>query len=319
MILYGYTSRNIPAADIFKDVLHRRMNAKREGDIHKAEALKLICNSTYGAMLNEFNPLYDPQMGRNVCITGQLFMIELAAALVNNCHTLRLIQANTDSIMVSFDEREYTKVRDITGEWQERTGFTLEEEAIEKIVQKDCNNYAEVKKDGKIKTKGAYLTYGISSGGAWNINKNAVIVKKALVNYFANDVPPEQTIAACDNIFEFQFVAKGGIKYNEVYHMVDGEPRPVQRVNRVYAAKDRRYGKLYKIKASNGSKAKIENLPPRCVIDNDNQLTLDDVDRQFYISMARKRIDEFLGIKRQKISKRTWTKFWKDVFKILEV
>ena len=71
-------------------------------------------------------------------------------------------------------------------------------------------------------------------------------------------------------------------------------------MNRVYATADERYGKLFKVKAENESTAKIEMLPEHCIIDNDNHLTIADVDKQFYIDMARKRVNDFLGIKPEK-------------------
>jgi hypothetical protein len=58
-----------------------------------------------------------------------------------------------------------------------------------------------------------------------------------------------------------------------------------------------RYGKLYKVKEENDATAKIEMLPEHCIIDNDNQLTIEDVDKSFYIEMAKKRINDFIGIK----------------------
>ena len=46
--------------------------------------------------------------------------------------------------------------------------------------------------------------------------------------------------------------------------------------------------------------AKIESLPEHCVIDNDNTITIDKVDRTFYIELAKKRINDFMGIKPEK-------------------
>ena len=82
--------------------------------------------------------------------------------------------------------------------------------------------------------------------------------------------------------------------------MVDGEKVQVQKVNRIYATADPRYGKLFKVKAENDSEAKIEMLPEHCIIDNDNHLSITDVDKQFYIDMANKRINDFMGIKPEK-------------------
>jgi hypothetical protein len=303
MVYYGYTSRNIPNPQIYADMLQARMKAKKSGDKATANALKLVANTTYGAMLNKYNDLYDPLMGRSVCITGQLFLLELSQHLIAECSTLRIVQLNTDGIMVSFDESEYDKVLAITKEWEQRTRFELEEDRIKRIVQKDVNNYVEIPYEGDPKIKGGYLVRGIAPAGAFNINNNATIVAKAIVDYFVHGTPPEETIGACDDIFAFQLIAKAGSKYKEAYHLVDGKQEPVQKVNRVYATTDERYGKLFKVKAENDSTAKIESLPEHCIIDNDNRLTIDKVDKSWYIELAQKRINDFLGIQKIKNKK----------------
>jgi hypothetical protein len=303
MVYYGYTSRNIPNPQIYADMLETRMKAKKSGDKATANALKLVANTTYGAMLNKYNDLYDPLMGRSVCITGQLFLLELSQHLIAECSTLRIVQLNTDGIMVSFNESEYDKVLAITKEWETRTRFELEEDRIKRIVQKDVNNYVEIPYEGEPKIKGGYLVRGIAPAGAFNINNNATIVAKAIVEHFVKGTPPEETINGCEDIFAFQLIAKAGSKYKEAYHLVDGKREPVQKVNRVYATTDNRYGKIYKVKAENDATAKIESLPEHCIIDNDNKLTIDSVDKAWYIELAKKRINDFLGIKQIKNKK----------------
>ena len=300
MTICGYTSRSIPDPQIYEDMLEKRMKAKKSGDTATANALKLVANTTYGATLNKHNDLFDPLMGRSVCITGQLFLLELANHLREDCKTLEVVQLNTDGIMVSFDDSEYNKVLEITKEWEQRTGFELEEDEIKAIFQKDVNGYIEIPYKGKPKIKGGYLVRGIAPAGAFNINNNMTIVAKAIVEYFVKNIPVEQTINNCNDIFEFQIIAKAGAKYKEAYHLVDGEKIPVQKVNRIYATADERYGKIYKVKAENDMTAKIESLPEHCIIDNDNKLTIDKVDKTFYIELAKKRINDYLGIKPEK-------------------
>lgn len=297
MTLCGYTSRNIPSADVFENVLDTRMKAKASGDKATANALKLVVNTTYGALLNKYNDLFDPLMGRSVCITGQLFLMELAQHLYADIPGLKIVQLNTDGIMVECDKVDLDKVNEICDEWQARTGFELEEDSVVKIAQKDVNNYVEVQPGGKIKTKGGYLVKGISTVGAFNINNSCCIVATALKEYFVNGTPVEDTISQCDDIFQFQIIAKAGAKYREAYHVVGDTKEPVQKVNRVYATADTKYGKLYKVKAKDDSEAKIEMLPDHCIIDNDNQLSISDVNKTFYIEMAKKRVNDFKGIK----------------------
>ena len=305
----GYTSRNIPSPQIYEDVLSRRMEAKASGDKATANALKLVCNTTYGAMLNKYNDLYDPLMGRSVCISGQLYLLELAEHCFQEIESLRVVQLNTDGIMVECHPKDLVRLDEICEEWQTRTGFELETDSVIRIAQKDVNNYVEVQPDGSTKAKGGYLVKGIAPAGAFNINNSCCIVATALKEYFVNGTPVEDTIDGCDDIFQFQIIAKAGVKYREAYHLVDGEQVPVQRVNRVYATADERYGKLFKVKAENDSTAKIEMLPEHCIIDNDNHLTIAEVDKQFYIDMAKKRVNDFLGIKpeKKKSTRRTKT------------
>lgn len=303
MIEYGYTSRNIPSPADYINVYNKRLAAKKSGDLQTSNTLKLVLNSTYGAMLNQYNNLYDPRMGRSVCISGQLFLLELAGQYLAKCRTLRLIQLNTDGVMVSLDEKELPLLSEINGEWQRRTRFQLEEDRIQRIIQKDVNNYIMIAESGKVKTKGGYLNYGIAPAGVFNINNNLIIVKQAVLRYFTEGVSPEETIGGCGDIFCFQTIAKAGSKYSEAFQLVGGEKRPVQRVNRVYATPDTRYGTLYKVKAKDGSIAKIENLPEHCMVDNGNCLSLQQIDKQYYVNLAKRRIDEFRGIKPQKIKK----------------
>ena len=69
-------------------------------------ALKLVVNTTYGALLNKYNDLFDPLMGRSVCITGQLFLMELAQHLYKDIPGLKIVQLNTDGIMVEYDRKD---------------------------------------------------------------------------------------------------------------------------------------------------------------------------------------------------------------------
>lgn len=294
---YNYLSRNVPNPQLFYDIRKDRMRAKHEGDKQTATDLKLPLNTVSGAQENQYNDLYDPLPTRSLRISGQLFLTMLTIQLLNSCKTIKLLNLNTDGLMYSIDKSELPIVDAIASAWEKQTKFELETDDIAKVWIKDVNSLLFIDTKGKVKTVGGYLNYGISVKGAWSINNNATIVKKATVDYFVHGTPPEETILACNDIFQFQLIAKAGSKYKEAYHIVDGKQESVQKVNRVYATTDKRYGKIYKVKAENDSTAKIESLPEHCIIDNDNKLTIDSVDKTWYIELAKKRINDFLGIK----------------------
>lgn len=309
MIQNHYTSRNIPHPEVFEDVYNKRIAAKKAGDKTTANALKLILNTTYGATLNQYNELYDPLKARSVCISGQLYLLELANHILQDVPGSRIVALNTDGIMVELEDSQLESVRAIVHEWETRTGFNMEEDKIAGLTQGNVNNYVEIADDGSVKVKGGYLVRGIAPAGAFNINNNAVIVADAIKAYFVDGTPPEDTINACMDIAKFQIIAKAGSKYKEAYHMVGDEKQPVQKVNRVYATYDTKYGKVYKVKATDDSEAKIERLPEHCIIDNTaiddpNHTSVDMIDKEWYIAQAKDGINKFLGIKEEKKKER---------------
>lgn len=336
----GYASRNMPDPKIYADTIDERVRAKKAKDSTTANALKLVLNTTYGAMGNQYNELYDPLMMRSVCITGQLFLLELSEHLLAECPTLKIVQLNTDGIMVSFDNSDEAKWQEITQEWQDRTGFELEEDKIQKIIQKDVNNYVEIQKgsDGSFsfKLKGGKLVRGVLTngkvdfksmgfsnwenlqGGAFKINNDACVIPRAVVEYFVHGTPIEETVNASDNIFDFQLISKAGGKYERCFSTYENSEYPVQKVNRVYATMDERYGTIYKIHGTTGRPAKVGGLPEHCLIDNDNHCVIDMVDREWYTKQARDTINMFLGVKPPKVNKRKINSLVRKCMKILE-
>lgn len=339
MTIDGYYSRNIPSVEVYEAMLNRRMAAKKSGDTALANALKLVANTTYGAMLNQYNDLYDPLQGRSVCITGQLRLLELANHLLAECPTLKVIQLNTDGIMCSFDDCDEPKWNAILQEWQDRTGFTLEEDLIKMICQKDVNNYVEIPFKGDPKIKGGVLVRGAVTngkvdfeamgfpkwenlfGGAFKINNNAVVVSKAVVECIANGTPVRDTIMASSSIFDFQIIAKTWQKCGNAVHEQYGDMVEVQRVNRVYAVEDYDFGTLYQVDPETGNYRKVSGLPAHCLVDNDNHLSIEVIDRDWYIRLAQRYVNDFFGIKPRKNGAvtRKINKRKKELLALLEV
>ena len=304
---YKYLSRNVPEPQLYYDMRKDRIEAKHDGDKQTANDLKLPLNTVSGAQENQYNDLYDPLPTRSMRISGQLFLTMLTMQLLNACETIKLLNLNTDGLMYSIDESELPVVDEICSNWEKQTSFELETDDISKVWLKDVNNLLFVKTNGEVKTVGGYLNYGISVKGAWTINNTMPIVKKALVEYFAHDVPVETTINECDNMLDFQIITSAGDMYKSTFHLINGEYYPIQKVNRVYATPDEQYGKLYKLK-DGGNYEKFGTLPDHCIIDNDNTLTIDVVDKTFYIELAKQRINDYLGIKPEKKGRKKMAK-----------
>lgn len=297
MVEYDLLSRNTPIPEKFKEIYYERIEAKKNGEKAKSDALKLVLNTSYGITLDKHNDMYDPRQGRHVCIYGQLFLTDLMMNMKGACPSLTVVQLNTDGIMYEVDKKDLSNLKKVIDEWEDRTGFVLEGELIEKIIQKDVNNYVMLNNEGKVTAKGGMV--GNYNGGDIN-NNSLVVVHNAIVNYLLYDKPVEDTINEETDILNFQIIARTGSTYLKTYHTINGEKVEVQNVNRVYATKDKRYGTIHKFKLNkDGTERydKIANLPEHCIIDNRNELTINDIDKDFYIEMAKKRIKQFIGEK----------------------
>ena len=293
MINFDMVSRAIPSKETFSSIRNMRFEAKHTGDTATADALKSPLNKCYGAMKNQYNDLYDPNNQLAVCVTGQLLITMLISRYVD-IDTVKIIQVNTDGVMLSVDKTHLEEVEAVNKWWCDLTQLELERDDIEVIVQKDVNNYAMRKTNGKEKVKGIALSRGINAIGAWSINNNATIIASALKDFLLNGTPPEQTISSCKNWCKFQFIAKAGSKYDSAYHVVNDEKIPVQKCNRVFATTDENQGKLYKVKKDTGQIAKIENLPEHCMIGNNvDEIDITKIDKSYYIDRVYKLAETF--------------------------
>lgn len=314
MLNFGYCSRAMEDPEAYRKLVEKRLGYKRSGDKLKSNALKLPINTTYGAMLNKHNDLADRLAGRSVCISNQLAMTMLIVQLAKECESIDFVNINTDGIMFTIDRSEVELSERIIADWSEITRFEMERDDFVKVIQKDVNNYIGIKADGSIKTKGGYVS--LYKGGNFKTN-SLQIVHKAIVDYLVDGVPPEKTINECKDVFAFQQIVKTGSTYEGSYQYINGERVPIQKVNRIYAVNNAKYGSVVKGKwitekrRKNKDTGKMESIPvdppqwsetvisecpEHCFIDNENVLTVDELDKDYYIDMARKRIDKYINL-----------------------
>lgn len=88
MIEYNFMSRCVRGTREYKKILENRLELKRKKD-KRQESLKIVLNSTYGAMKDRYNPLYDPRQANNVCVGGQLLLLDLIEHLEGKCELIQ--------------------------------------------------------------------------------------------------------------------------------------------------------------------------------------------------------------------------------------
>lgn len=284
MIEYNYQSRNIADPNKYREVRDMRIKYKHEKNPLQAP-LKIVLNGTYGAMKDKHNNLYDPRQANNVCVAGQLLLLDLIEHLEPHCE---IIQSNTDGILVKLrDIDDYDLIDDIAWEWEKRTRLTLEFDQYHKVFQKDVNNYVLVDYDGKMKSKGKYVKK------LNDLDYDLPIVNKAMVDFMVDGVVPEQTIEECNELKEFQKIVKVSSKYWKGFH--NGEYLS-DKTFRVFASTDESDTFVGKIKSPGAKPEKFADTPDRSFINNasmDGVQCPEKLDKQWYIDLTYKRLEQF--------------------------
>ena len=215
---------------------------------------------------------------------------------------------NTDGIAIEIDDTKVKIVEPLIDEaceaWEKDWRFSLEKTVADNLYEKDVNNYVFKDADGKVKVKGAYVT----KYDEGNEQDTLAILAQAVVNYFLEGKDIRETICNPDNpATDYQQIKKLGGMYDTPTWKKESGDEIVQRVNRIFPSTDKSLGGLYKHKKSKdiGVLDKVEGTPEHVLIINTDIRgkkigELDNIDYEWYIAEAQKRINDFLGIKPEK-------------------
>lgn len=306
---YNTISRNIKDSKAYYNTLQNRLRLKHEGKKKEQLALKLVLNTTYGCLLNQYNDLYDPRGARSTCITGQLLISELTERIYR-IGSVQLIQINTDGVMVVLPRTKLDEYYKVCEEFSNKVKIKLEYDIIDKIVQRDVNNYILYMKDKdyyKIKAKGGIFSNlpklemkdekNIISEYIPNFKTNSMtIVSEAIARYLLIGTPIRETIENCNNIYEFQQISHLGSTYEKCVQESPNGDITLNRNNRIYAGL-KPSGTIIKVKPD-GRRDSLANCPPNPIVDNGNKCTIDDINKEWYIEFAQEKANDFLGIPR---------------------
>lgn len=272
----------------YKDILDYRLKLKHEGKKKEQAPYKLILNSTYGLLNNQYSQINKPSLAYSICIYGQIAVYTLAKMLHQaGC---RVFNINTDG--VAFIPDQYDKYLEIWHDWEREFKLTLEEDEFKYWIQKDVNNYITVTKGGYILTKGGDVNkyHDFEKGGNNYYFKNADIriVQKALVDKIVYNKDISETIREnIDKPILYQYVLQAGNTYQGTF---DNQGNKLQKINRVFAGKNTGY-EIFK-KRVDGGLVKFADAPSDMILFNDDLSKFEDfenkVDLQWYYDLALK-------------------------------
>jgi hypothetical protein len=189
---------------------------------------KIILNSTYGLSNDENSFLYDPEFTMRITINGQLSLTMLYEMLSDAIPSSIPLMQNTDGLEMMIPAHMRDVYLDTCKRWEEMTLLQLEHDEYERMIIGDVNNYVAVLKAKEVtyedyeamKKKTPHYVYTMKDGKyyynatkckgrfefsdlALHKNKSALIVPKAIYNYFVKDVVPEKFIQENRNILDY--------------------------------------------------------------------------------------------------------------------
>ena len=287
MIHYDMLSRNVQDKSVYKQIYDTRVALKKAGKKKEQAPYKIILNATYGISKDKYSAAYDPRRANEVCVNGQLLLIDLLEHLEGHCE---LIQSNTDGLIIKIPDTDeaFNTVDDICYEWESRTGMKLGFDVITEIWQKDVNNYIFRFENGKLERKGAYVKE------LTELDNDLPIINTALVDYMTKGISIEDTINVCNDLKQFQKIVKIQGNYEHAWH--NGKPLQ-EKTFRVFASTDDRDTYIGKVKPDGRTTGdKFANTPDHCFIDNSDvtgKKVPNKLNRQYYIDLAKKRLEQF--------------------------
>ena len=277
----------------YSNIKKERIEAKHNGNKVKNETLKLTLNSVTGLMQSQFSWLYSPEDVMRIRMNGQLLLLMLAERLIlaTGC---RVIQYNTDGIFILLKKNQLENYHNTIKEFENVSRLQFEDEEFEKFVQFAINDYiaihkgySETKDEKLIKTKGMFINYPQLGKGL-----DCLIIPKALIKYFADGIPVEETIKSCKDIHDFISYQKIGKQF-----AVDwGLFRDINHINRFYYSTDGGY--LIKREKDTGKQIKINSnygVTILNVIPKDYKFP-NNINYQYYIGQCRKIIGDLENI-----------------------
>lgn len=260
MIYCDAMSRAIKNPARLKDIYLRRIKLKNtpksewsEDDANFVAAAKLVLNTTYGAMGNKYLPLYDEYMRTKVCRIGQMILIAISNCLYTNIPDLKVIQNNTDGVLVYTKRHNLPKIKELVAEFTNLSSFLFEIEEDDKIWQLNVNNYIAVHPDGEIKDKGGAFVTSVYQKGYNSCRPfSNFCVQKAQKEYYVNfnksSIHPISLIRKNENVEDFCLTCTKGGTYDKMVQYNKSETVTLGKVARVIAVTNEEYGTIKKIK-----------------------------------------------------------------------
>ncbi len=185
---------------VYKGIVDRRIQAKRANKKSIAETLKILVNGSFGKLGSPHSIFYAPELLIQVTLTGQLSLLMLIERL--ELAGISVVSGNTDGIVIKPRKEQVAQMEAIIKQWEQDTGFSMEETAYTGVYSRDVNNYLATKPDGKYKAKGVFA---LPERAAERLHKNPTneICSESVVKFLTTGASITKSIRECRDIRKF--------------------------------------------------------------------------------------------------------------------
>ena len=176
-------------------------------------------------------------------------------------------------------------------EWENEFKLELEVSTFKRLIQRDVNNYIAVKPNDKLKLKGGAIGQALSRDNTKA--SKPTIIDYMLVQKLVYNRDFKDTVKELDPI-HYTFTLKSMKSSTQTGKMVtsDGEVLPNE-VNRVYASKSGT--QILKQKVEGYENAKFPDTPAYMSIANEELTDLSNIDYNYYIELAEKKLSSWVA------------------------
>lgn len=300
MIAYDFFPPGLPVhiKEIFKRFAHARDEFKAAGDKDSSDAYKPILNSVPGRFRYQYSKLYHPATNFSICALGQTLITAMSLIVKG-----RLIQVDTDGIMVLCTDSEYDLNVDLISKFSEMINLKIKVEPFQWFAQQNIHSYAFADGDGNVDGIGGFM------GGKSDWDPNLMGIADVVHRCLMQGISVRQALT--DHIKEngvkfLTIVSKTTAKFH-AFTIQDFKTGKVSKFNNRYLlsvavlgteAVKHGFSPVSVLKEGEGKTQKISSFPP--VVVNINKLSdevpLRIVDLDYYAELIMSKIDGIAGL-----------------------
>lgn len=283
----NYHPRHLPGIrDLFWEIVQDRLKWKAEGKKSESDAMKIVINSYYGMMGSDYSPFVDLPIGKATPLTGQLYLLQICDWFLAKGIDVLLI--NTDGVMVRVHKSKMQDFEKIIQVFSKVYKLVMDMDPLRGLVKKNVNSYLLLGQDEVLKGTKDFRTDMIPKSPP-----AGRIMARALVNYYAENIPVEETIAQANDIRDFLFCHasskrtwKVGLKFPW-----STEPAWAQNTMRWYVARDG--GEIFREGIFNGKVFRLmKGIPvmPLLDIQSENPADYPNLNVGWYVEKTKEKL-----------------------------